>query len=347
MRPPGETPLPESFNVKGYTLPAVGLGTFQAEAGNYKVKDAVIKALISGYRHIDTATAYGNEQQVGEAIRECGVPRDQLFITTKLPQTCHAPADVEKALDRSLRLLQMDYGDHSITDHCCCDIQWTFPYAYRAGPENTIMRYSDGKPVIDHELSRQYPATWAAMERLVDKGKVRLIGVSNFNTLKINRLLQTARIPPAVNQIEIHPYLQQTELVAFCKERGIHVMAHQPLGGKPDDDDDDEARRPRPLYEPVIALLSIKNYRSPAQIMLAWHLQRGISVIPRTVRMTHIMDNINLKSLTSEGMESIAEIETQRAPIRYLNPQDQVGFDIFDETWDEPVERPGRRRWLE
>ncbi|KAH6611493.1 hypothetical protein Trco_001513 [Trichoderma cornu-damae] len=207
----------------GENVPAVGLGTFQGDQGNSKVKDAVAAALKLGYRHIDGASAYGNEREIGEAIKESGIPRHEIFVTSKLAQTWHEPADVRRALELSLKDLQMDYG-------------------------KSHLNY----PVIDYDLSKRYPETWKAMEQLVDLGLARSIGsfrpwpctadhflkasktgLSNFNILKTKRILSMARIIPTVNQVEIHPYLPQHELLEFSSKNGILLMAHQPLGGRP------------------------------------------------------------------------------------------------------------------
>ncbi|EHA27149.1 hypothetical protein ASPNIDRAFT_170262, partial [Aspergillus niger ATCC 1015] len=248
------------------TFPAVGLGTFQGDAGNRGVKEAVLQALRCGYRHIDTATAYGNEIEVGEAIKESRIPREEIIVTTKLAQTWHRVSDVERALDLSLERLQLNYVD-------------------------LYLMHFIPQPIIDHELSRDYPSTWAAMESLVDKGKAKMIGVSNFNILKLERLLGSARIPPAVNQIELHPYLPQVELVRFCKANGIYLVAHQPLGGKPVAAVNPNADRPGPYK---IAEIASKHERSPAQIILSWIVQQGISVIPKTVRQSRMVENLDL-----------------------------------------------------
>ncbi|OBT61184.1 hypothetical protein VE03_09437 [Pseudogymnoascus sp. 23342-1-I1] len=174
---PTAQPLPASFDVDKVSIPAVGFGTFQGDDGNGRVKEAVLKALRTGYRHIDTALAYGNEKEVGEAIKESGIPRKDIFVMTKLAQTWHNPSGVEEALDQSL---------------------------------------------------------------------------SNFSIIKIKRILEIARIRPAVNQVEMHPYLPQQELLDFCSAEGIHVTAHQPLGGRPVAAVNPNSDRPGPLLDPTI-----------------------------------------------------------------------------------------------
>ncbi|GLA43364.1 hypothetical protein AnigIFM63309_001097 [Aspergillus niger] len=295
----GGNHLPTSFSISVTTFPAVGFGTFQGDAGNGSVKEAVLQALRCGYRHIDTATAYGNEREVGEAIKESGIPREEIIVTTKLAQTWHRVSDVERALDLSLERLQLNYVDLYLMH---------FPHAYSPGPDNNTIRHPNGKPIIDHELSRDYPSTWAAMESLVDKGKAKMIGVSNFNILKLERLLGSARIPPAVNQIELHPYLPQVELVKFCKTNGIHVVAHQPLGGKPVAAVNPNADRPGPLYD------------------------------PDTVRQSRMVENLDLKQLPDKDMETISDLSKEKGEVRYLDPKNHIGFNIFDERHDQPVQ---------
>ncbi|PYI17157.1 aldo-keto reductase [Aspergillus japonicus CBS 114.51] len=320
--------IPVSFTVQGVTIPALGMSTFPGDATREKVKDVVYKGLLCGYRHIDTAAAYITEQEVGEAIVMSEIPREDIFVTAKLPQTCHDASEVEAALDRSLKALKLDYVDLYLMH---------FPHAYIKGPEHRPRQNPDGNRMVDYLLSTRYPATWRAMERLVDKGKARLIGVGNFNILKLRKLLRTARIRPAVNQVELHPYLPQTNLLEFCRMEGIHVMAHQPLGGKPLLMDIGHKRHMRPLTDTDIFQLSRKRFRSPAQLILSWIVQQNISVVPRTSRITHLIENMNLKRLTTEETVAMSLITRLVGEFRFSDPRHELGFDIFDEEEDQPA----------
>ncbi|KAH6678873.1 aldo-keto reductase [Plectosphaerella plurivora] len=306
--------LPARFTLSnGLQVPFVGLGTFQGDEGNGKVKDAVKLAIRLGYRHIDGASAYGNEKEIGEALNESGVTREELNITSKLAQTWHEPADVEKALDKTLKDLQLNYGKLIVTNIS----------------SNYGLTNSGLQPVIDHDLSRRYTVTWAAMEKLVDSGKARSIDkrLSNFNLLKTRRIVEVARITPAVNQVELHPFLSQKELLEYSQSKGIRLMAHQPLGGRP---------------VSVLMFLQIKAVAeqlgmTPAQVCLAWSVQKGVPVVPKSVTEAHLVQNLQLKELPESLFQIVDGLSAAKGHLRFLDPSHHLGFDIFDETEDQPT----------
>ncbi|TGO19542.1 hypothetical protein BPAE_0338g00010 [Botrytis paeoniae] len=266
------TPITGFRLVNGSNLPAIGLGTFQGDDGNENVKNIVKAAIQAGYRHIDGAAAYDNEKAIGDAIKESSISRDELFVTTKLAQSWHEPKDVERALHLSLKALSLEY----------------VPHAYLPGPNNGTIRHpsGNGKPVIDYERSRKYTKTWQAMEKLVDSGKAKAIGLSNYNILKTKRILEVARIRPAIAQIA-----DQTDM-------------------------------------------------TPAQAILSWAFQRGTSVIPKTSNESRLSENLSIAPLSEEHFAIIDDLATtiESGPVRYLDPSKHLGFDIFDEELDQPVD---------
>ncbi|KAL2132901.1 hypothetical protein VTI74DRAFT_3179 [Chaetomium olivicolor] len=261
----------------GDSIPAVGLGTWQSQPG--AVEKAVEAALRAGYRHIDTAFAYGNEKEVGQGVRASGVPREQIWVTTKLDNPWHKR--VAEAIDRSLANLGMDYVDLYL-------MHW---------PSST-----DPEDLKKHYPDWDFVDTWREMQKLVGTGKVKNIGVSNFGIKNLERLLNdpSCKIVPAVNQIELHPGNPSPKLVAYCKEKGIHPSAYSPLGSTDS-----------PLYrnETIAAIAKAKN-RSVQQVLLLWGVKKGWSVLPKTVNADRVKANFDLDGwdLTDEEMAKIDAI---------------------------------------
>lgn len=240
----------------GNTIPVVGFGTWQAENGDVS-KQAVKTALDAGYRHIDTAMIYGNETSVGEAIKESGISRSDLFITTKLWNSDHSYEKAKKAIDESLDRLGLDYLDLYL-------IHWPNPVEYR---EN----WQDANS-----------SAWRAMEEAVREGKIKSIGVSNFLPHHIKALEETAEIQPVVNQIYLNPSDQQKELVSYCKNKDILLEAYSPLGTG-DIFKLSEIEDIAKTYEKTVA-----------QVVLRWSLQKGFLPLPKSVTASRIKENLEL-----------------------------------------------------
>ena len=229
----------------GAKLPRLGLGVFRAPAGG-RTRDAVSDAIKVGYRHVDTASIYGNEADVGEAIRQSAVPREELFLTTKLWNGDQGFDAALRAFDTSLERLGLDHVDLYL-------IHW---------------------PVPGLRLE-----SWRALERLHEEGRTRAIGVSNFMVPHLEELAASARVLPAVNQIEVSPLLQQREVRDWCAERGIVVEAYSPL------------TKGRRLGHPIVAELAARIRKTPAQVLLRWALQHDLVILPKSVRPERIREN--------------------------------------------------------
>ncbi|KAI7779479.1 hypothetical protein LA080_000861 [Diaporthe eres] len=293
----------------GLSVPAVGLGTWQSKPN--EVKNAVELALKSGYRHVDAAAVYDNEKEVGAGIKASGVSRKDIFLTSKLWNTHHNGEDVERAVDTTLADLQTDYLDLYL-------IHW--PVSFRRINDTErfpIDEQTFGVDVIDVPIIE----TWRAMEALVKKGKIRTIGVSNFSIAKINEIWDAAEIKPAVNQVELHPYFAQPDLVKWCQDKGIVVEAYSPLGNN-------IYSLPMAIEDPVIIQLAEKLGKTPAQIVLSWVVQRGVVVLTKSVTPSRIKSNLEVSELPADVFEKVNSLDRDH---RYNLPA-RLGVDIFGDA---------------
>ncbi|KAI5746771.1 hypothetical protein M8J77_007302 [Diaphorina citri] len=267
----------------GQEIPALGLGTWQGEPGSGDVKNAVLAAIDAGYRHIDTAEVYQTEGDIGEAIKEKinsgDIKREELFITTKVWITHFEPDMVVQACQNSCKKLGLDYVDLYL-------IHW--PFAIK------------GKDVHDTSFEGEHnnvsiEETWRGMEKCVEKGLAKSIGVSNFNSGQIKRILDCAKIKPVNLQIEVHPYLNQRKLIDFCKKHNITVTAYSPLGAPWTNPD-----KPLLINDDVLKEIADKYRKSPAQVVLRYLVQSGTIPIPKSNTVKRITENINVFDFTLE-----------------------------------------------
>lgn len=277
----------------GAEMPMVGLGTWKSQPG--QVKAAVEKAIDAGYRHIDGAFLYGNEKEIGEAI-QCAiaagkVKREDLFITTKLWNTHYRR--VREGFDLSFKALNLDYVDLYL-------MHW--PHAMQYSVDYFPVD-ENGAPSIDEGI--HYTEVWKEMEKIHKEGLAKAIGVCNFNLYQMERLLKDATIPPAVHQYEIHPYLDQKELLEFCQSHSIVVTGQSPLGSidrpwaQPDD--------PNLLHDATLQKLAEKYRKSVAQILIRFQIQLGIVVIPKSVTPSRIASNFQVFDfeISKDDMDTI------------------------------------------
>mgnify|MGYP006280418809 CR=1 FL=1 len=280
----------------------MGLGTWKSAPGD--VYEAVKTALETGYRHIDCAPIYGNEPEVGRGLAESidagVVDREDVWITSKLWNDAHAPEDVRPALEETLDDLRLETLDLYL-------MHW--PVALTPGTDMP----SDPSDFVSLD-EVPLAETWAAMEELVDAGLVRHIGVSNFNVPKLRSLMVDARITPEMNQLELHPYLQQQEMLSFAQEQDLHLTAYSPLGSKDRPEGMKAADEPLLLEDPTIAEIADRHDATPAQVLIRWAIERDTAVIPKSTSPGHIKENLAAADLdlTDADMEAIAELDRGR-----------------------------------
>jgi alcohol dehydrogenase (NADP+) len=274
-------------------IPALGFGTLIADAA--ATITATRDALDAGFRHFDCAERYRNEREVGDALRAGlaagGLSREDIFVTTKLWNTNHRVTRVEPAFEGSLERLRLDYLDLYLIHT---------PFAFQAGDEQDP-RDQHGKVLYDYEVSLL--DTWKAMERLVDRGRCRAIGLSDITLDALVPLYDAARIKPAVVQVESHPYLPETELLEFCNRKGIVFLAFAPLG---------HGVRPGPLEDPVISAIAARVGRTPAQVLLAWAIQRGTALLTTPRTAARARENFNISAVPEDALEQIDGIQTRQ-----------------------------------
>lgn len=281
----------------GDRIPALGLGTWKSGKG--EVGAAVREALRLGYRHVDGAKIYGNEAEIGQALQSSirgGVDRSELWITSKLWNCDHRAEHVRPALERQLGDLQLEYLDLYL-------MHW--PVALQAG----VLFLERADQLVSLE---EVPLgeTWGALEDCVRAGLCRHIGVSNFSARKVEGLLG-ASIPPAVNQVELHPYLQQRQLLDWCRKNGVLVTAYSPLGSGDRPARMKKSDEPELLREPVVVSIAEKLGASPAQVLIRWAIQRGTIVIPKSADPGRMAENLAAAELEipAEDMQRITGID--------------------------------------
>lgn len=281
------------LNFGGGKIPALGFGTLIPDAA--ETRRATKSALETGFRHFDCAERYGNEREVGEALQaglKAGeITREDLFITTKLWNTNHRPERVEPAFEASRNRLGISFIDLYLIHT---------PFAFRPGDdldprdEHGNVLYDEGVSLID---------TWRAMESLVDDGKCGAIGLSDIRLQELVHIYNSARIKPAVVQVESHPYFPQADLLEFCKQKGIVFLAFAPLG---------HGTRPGPLDDPAVLAIAEEVNQTPAQILLAWALQRGTAVLTTAKTPARAQENFNIRAIPKTAFDKINQIQTRQ-----------------------------------
>ncbi len=274
-------------------MPALGFGTLIADAS--ETRTATKAALDVGFRHLDCAERYRNEEQVGEAIRESirggSFKRPDLYVTTKLWNSNHRPERVKPAFEASRARLQLDYIDLYLMHT---------PFAFQPG-DNQDPRDAGGNVIYDQGVTLM--DTWRAMEGLLDSGKLKAIGLSDVSLEQVREVVESGTVKPAVVEVESHPYLPETELLDFCNRNGIVMLAFAPLG---------HGTKPGVLEDPVIVAIARRVNQTPAQVLLAWAVQRGTAILTTPKTPARARENFNIQALPEEAMGEINAIQTRQ-----------------------------------
>lgn len=320
--------VPQRTLYTGARMPAIGLGTFgsdHAPAG--EVAAAVLGAAAVGYRHFDCAAVYHNEAEIGASLRTIlagGIRREELWITSKLWNDKHAPADVIPACRQSLQDLGLDYLDLYL-------VHWPFPNHHPPGAD-VHSRSPNARPYIHAE----YMATWREMEKLVDLGLVRHIGTSNMTIPKLELLLRDARIKPAANEMELHPHFQQPALFEFVRTAGIQPIAFSPLGSPHRPERDRTPDDTADLDDPVIQAIAARLGLHPAAVCIKWAVGRGAVPIPFSTKRANYLSNLRTAAgppLNAEDLQAIAGTDKNCRLIKgqvFLWKDDQSWEDLWD-----------------
>jgi alcohol dehydrogenase (NADP+) len=274
-------------------IPAVGFGTLIADPA--LTITATRDALEAGFRHFDCAERYGNEREVGKALQAGSaagkIAREDIFVTTKLWNSNHRPERVEPAFEASLERLQIAYLDLYLIHT---------PFAFQPG-DNQDPRDQNGNVIYDPGVTLL--DTWKALETLVDHGKCRAIGLSDVGLKELKPIVEAARIKPAVVQVESHPYLPETELLEYCKQNGIVLLAFAPLG---------HGMKPGLLEDLVILGIAARVKKTPAQVLLAWAVQRGTALLTTPTTASRAKENFDISSLPQDALDEINRIQTRQ-----------------------------------
>lgn len=289
----------------GDKLPILGLGTWKSKPG--EVKQAVLWAIEAGYRHIDAAAIYQNEEEVGqgiaEAIKSGLVKREELFVTSKLWNNSHKYEDIQPALEKTLSDLGLDYLDLYL-------VHW--PIAFKRG-----IGFAKTRDEFYTYLDVPLTQTWEGMQAVKKAGLTKHIGVSNFNQEKLREVMSIDGQIPEMNQVEMHPYLPQKGLVQFCIENGILMTAYSPLGS-PDSRNESHANDPVLLKDPVIEIIAKKHNASMGQVLIAWSIARDIAVIPKSVNQGRIKENLKAASIKLD-QNDMMELDDIGVEFRFIN----------------------------